>query len=164
MKKSPLQVSIFLLVFPLFVIFSCGKQGEVVDVEADITAINDLLNQYALAINAGDMNLWISLWADDGIQMPPDNPAVIGKEKIRARMQSSFNLYNWKMTIDGEEVRVAGDWAFTRGTYTYTLTPKEEGETIKGTGKYLTILEKQDDGSWKLARDCFNNNAPPKQE
>jgi len=79
-------------------------------------------------------------------------------------MQSSFDLFNWKIAVDCEEVeevKVAGDWAFARGNYTYTLTPKEEGKTIKGNGKYLSILAKQADGSWKFARDCFNNNAPP---
>lgn len=161
MRKSPLQVSVFLLVFPLFVIFGCGKQGEIVDVEADISAINNVLDQYASSINAGDIDQWISLWADDGIQMPPDNPAVVGKENIKAGLQSSFHLYNWNMTINGEEVRVAGNWAFARGNYTYTLTPKEEGKTINGNGKYLSILAKQADGSWKFARDCFNSNVPP---
>jgi ketosteroid isomerase-like protein len=65
------------------------------------------------------------------------------------------------MTIKIEEVRVAGDWAFSRGTYAFTVIPKAEGEIEKGDGKYLSILEKQDDGSWKLARDCFNLNEPP---
>jgi ketosteroid isomerase-like protein len=64
------------------------------------------------------------------------------------------------MTIDTEEVRVAGDWAFARGTYTYTMVPKEKGATIEGTGKWLSIFEKQDDGSWKMTRDCYNDNAP----
>ena len=31
-------------------------------------------------------------------------------------------------------------------------------------GKYLTILKKQTDGSWKIYRDCFNSDVPPKQE
>jgi len=164
MKKSLLRFSGFLLIFLLCFTFNCTQQGEVADVEADVAAINELFNQYASSINAGDIDLWISLWADDGIQMPPGNPAVIGKENIKAGLQSSFDLFNWKMTIDGEEVKVAGDWAFARGNYTYTLTPKEEGKTIKGSGKYLSILAKQADGSWKFARDCFNNNAPPEQK
>lgn len=161
MRKSLLHVSITLLVLPLFVFLSCGKQGEVEDVEADISAINDLLDQYASSINAGDIERWITLWAEDGIQMPPDNPAVVGKENIKAGLQSTFDLYDFKMTINSEEVRVAGNWAFARGNYTYTLTPKQEGKTIKGNGKYLSILAKQADGSWKFSRDCFNNNAPP---
>jgi ketosteroid isomerase-like protein len=64
------------------------------------------------------------------------------------------------MTINCEEVREVSDWGFSHGTYTFELTPKEEGEIIRGSGTFLTVLEKQDDGSWKIARDIFNYNAP----
>lgn len=161
MRKSPLQVSIFLLVLPLFVIFSCGKQGEVVDVEADVAAINEIWIQYASSFSSGDLDSWISLWADHGIQMAPDAPAVIGKEQIRAKYESIFPQFIFKLAIANEEVRVAGDWAFSTGTYTASITPKAEGETAEVAGKYLTILERQTDGSWKIVRDCFNSNAPP---
>jgi len=152
--------------------FSCQKQGEQVaeeakpaaDVEADIDAINEVLNQYANGINTGDLDLWISLWADDGIQMAPDAPAVVGKEQIRAKYESIFPQFNLNMTVTLKEMKVAGDWAFTRGTYTLSMTPKEGGETIKIDGKSLAILERQADGTWKIARDCFNYNAPPIKE
>ena len=163
MRKSLLQASIILMVLPLFVILSCGKQGEVGDVEADISAINNILDQYASSINAGDLDLWISLWADNGIQMPPNAPAVIGKGQLRAENESMFGEFILKMVITNKEVRVAGDLAFVRGTYTFSLTPKAGGETIMNDGKYLSIVERQADGSWKFARDCFNDNAPPKE-
>jgi len=38
---------------------------------------------------------------------------------------------------------------------------QEGGETTKFDGEYLSILEKQGEGFWKIARDCFNNNALP---
>jgi ketosteroid isomerase-like protein len=41
------------------------------------------------------------------------------------------------------------------------MTPKEGGQTIRGRGKFLSILKKQADGSWKFAIDCFNDNTPP---
>ena len=131
------------------------------DVEADIAAINEIWNQYTVGLNTGDLDLWISLWADNGIQMPPGTPAVIGKEKIRAKYESIFPQFIFKMAITNEEVRVARNWAFSRGTYTLSTTPKAGGKTTKIAGKYLTILERQADGSWKIARDCFNSNLPP---
>ncbi|MCH7939879.1 MAG: nuclear transport factor 2 family protein [Candidatus Marinimicrobia bacterium] len=75
-----------------------------------------------------------------------------------------MDQFTFNMGITNEEVRVAGDWAFARGTYTAILTPKAGGETIDIDGKYLTILERQVDGSWKIFRDCFNSNVPQKQE
>jgi len=132
-----------------------------VGVEADITAIKKIFKQYTSAAETGDLDLWISLWIANGIQMPPDTPAKIGKEQILARMKPLFDQFIIKIPITIKEVRVSGDLAFSHGTYTLSTTPKAGGETTKVTGKYLTILERQADGSWKIARDCFNYNAPP---
>ncbi|MDH5450096.1 MAG: SgcJ/EcaC family oxidoreductase [Candidatus Bathyarchaeota archaeon] len=131
------------------------------DIEADITAIKEIWNQYTSACGTGDLDRWISLWTDNGIQMPPDTPARIGKEEIREKMKPLFDQFIIKIPITSKEIRVAGDLAFSRGTYTLSTTPKAGGEATRVTGKYLTILERQADGSWKIARDCFNYNAPP---
>jgi uncharacterized protein (TIGR02246 family) len=163
MRKSLLQASIILMVLPLFVISGCGNQSEVGDVEADISAINNNIDQYASSMNAGDLNLWISLWADDAIQMAPDAPAVIGKEQIRAKYESIFPQFIFKMTITNEDVRIGGDLAVSHGNYTVSMTPKAGGEAIMIDGKYLSIEERQADGSWKIIRSCFNDNAPPRE-
>ncbi|MFQ6113824.1 MAG: YybH family protein [bacterium] len=164
--------SIFPLLLLLCFAFSCQKQGEevaeeakpAVETEADIAALNEIWNQYADGINTGNLDLWISLWTDDGIQIAPDAPAVVGKKQIRAKYEIIFPQFNFKMTITCKETKVAGDWTFARGTYTLSMTPKAGGETVKIDGKYLSILEKQADGTWKIARDCFNYNAPPIKE
>ena len=167
MKKSLLQfITITSLTLLLCVTFSCQKQDEqatkeakpAVDLKTDIAAINKVYHQYAMGLSTGDIDLWMSIWINDGIRMEPDMPAITGKEQIRARMQSVLDMFKFKMTIDVEEIKVFGDWAFSRGTYKYTMTPKKEGEPYANTGKYLTILERQADGSWKFARDCFNTN------
>ena len=120
-------------------------------------AIHELFNEYSSSIISGDVDRWISLWADDGIQMPPNVPANIGKEQIRENSMGIFTLYDWgAFSIKLEEVRETDDWGYGRGTYTFKMTHKETGEIIEGPGKYSTIFEKQDDGSWKIARDCFN--------
>jgi uncharacterized protein (TIGR02246 family) len=107
---------------------------------------------------------WISLWADDGVQLPPGSPPNIGKEQIRAAMKGLVDQFVWNIGITNEEVGVGGDWSFARGTYTATLTPKEEGKAIFVNGKYMTILKKQPDGSWRIHRDIFNSNVPPSEE
>ena len=40
------------------------------DEEKEITKIKKVLKQYAAGVNSGDFTQWISLWADDGVQMP----------------------------------------------------------------------------------------------
>ncbi len=162
MKKALLG-SAFLLIILLCFNTSCEKR----DVEADIAAINEILNQYAVTCNTGDFDLWISLWADDGVQMPPGAPARIGKEQIREGMKPTFDQMNLYIAITSiEEPKVYGDLGLTRCTYTLKMTPKAGGETINAMpdGKALTLYERQSDGSWKIVYDCFNSNVPPKQE
>ena len=130
----------------------------------DITAINEVLNKYAVGCNTGDFDLWISLWADDGVQLPPDTPVRIGKEQIGEAMKPAFDQMNVDITIHIEEAKVYGDLGLTRCTYTLKMTPKAGGETINAMpdGKALTLYERQSDGSWKIKYDIFNSNTPPK--
>jgi uncharacterized protein (TIGR02246 family) len=128
--------------------------------KADLIAIKEMMKQFAVTINSGDFEGWISLWTDDGIQLFPGGPARIGKKEIRAGMKPAFDQFILKMEINNQELSASGDLAFARGTYTEALIPKAGGETEKYDGKYLTILEKQTNGSWKVARDCFNSNVP----
>jgi len=135
--------------------------------ETDITAIKEVLNQYAVAVNTGDLDLWMSLWADDGVQMPPGSPARVGKEQIREGMGPLFDGMNLDITIDRlEETKVYGDLGLTRCTYTLKATPKAGGEEIvvEPDGKALTLYERQPDGSWKIAYDSFNSNVGPSLE
>jgi len=130
--------------------------------EADITAIKEVLNQYAVAANAGDFDLWISLWADDAVRMAPDTPAGIGKEQIREALKPLFDQMTLDIVINIEDAKVSGDLGLTRCKCTLDMTPKAGGETIHAMrdGKALTLYERQLDGSWKIVYDCFNSNVP----
>jgi len=130
---------------------------------SEVAQVYKLLNEYAAAAIDGDIERWMSLWIDDGIQMPPDVPRRVGKEHIRREMQPGFSIFDMSnMIIQTEEVRILGDRAYSHGTYTFEMTPKKGGETKSYSGKFLDILEKQADGSWKIAIDCHNYNAPAK--
>ena len=163
MKKPLLQ---FIMIIPLILLIcftlSCGQLGEKVDVEADIAAIDEVLFQYGIASSTGDLELYMSLHTDDIVKMGPDAPTVYGQEALRAGTKFFFDNF----TVDGasfpEETYVDGNMGFTRGNYTLTITPKAGGDPFYVDGKYLTIFKRQADGSWKIARDCYNSNVPPK--
>ena len=86
---------------------------------------------------------------------------LVGKEVIRARRENAAALFALDMDITNEEVTVSGDMAVARGVYQATLTPKAGGDNILVDGKYMTLLQRQPDGSWKIHRDIFNSNVPP---
>ena len=51
-----------------------------------------------------------SLYADDPVLMPQNQPAVVGREAIRSIYQSVFEKFTVKGSGELLEVEVAGDW------------------------------------------------------
>ena len=149
----------------VFILASCAPAPEEPAAEApthtaDLAALEAIAEKYEAAFSAGDADALVALHADDAIRMPPNAPPIIGKEAIRASYQTDFNQFTAKITLSLEEVEFAGDWAFVRGASAVTLTPKAGGESIQDEGKYISIREKQPDGSWKIFRTIWNSNNP----
>ena len=129
----------------------------------DQEAISDVLRRYAELINSGDFESWISLWTEDGRQMPPGAPSRVGAEAIRDGMRPAFEQMDFDFDlVDIEEASVFGDLGLTRCKYSLRATPKGGGDTIDimADGKALTLYERQADRSWKVVYDCFNSNIP----
>lgn len=91
--------------------------------ELDKGAVGLIRDRYIAAVNAGNLDELMSLWADDGVLLPPDQPATVGKEAIRAWYQGMFGQFDAEATMRPAETHIASDWGFDRGTYTLTLTP-----------------------------------------
>lgn len=53
-----------------------------------------------------------------------------------------------------------GNRAHSHGTFEFEMTLKQGGKTARYSDKFLDILEKQVDGSWKITIDCRNYNSP----
>ncbi|MFX1516393.1 MAG: YybH family protein, partial [Promethearchaeota archaeon] len=123
-------------------------------------AIGEIWETYTSSVVAKDINRWISLWSDEGFQMPPGAPPNIGKEEIYAFNKNLMeSMPVSEMVVNPEEIRDTGDWGFCRGNY-WLVTQSPEGDSVKIPGKFLTVFEKQEDGSWKIVRDIFNFNVP----
>jgi len=132
------------------------------DVEAVTAEIEAIFAEYAASIVAGDADRWIQLWAEDGVQLPPDAPPNVGRDVIYEGISGDFEALDYPaMAIDVEEVLTAGDLAIARGMYTLEAVPKAGGDRIFADGKYTTTFQRQADGSWKIYRDIFNSNVPP---
>ena len=77
-------------------------------------------------------------------------------------MQHQYDLFQTsKMVTQTDEVRILGDWAYSHGTYKYEIAPKSREGTKLVSGKFLDILEKQSDGTWRIAINCYNYTTPP---
>jgi uncharacterized protein (TIGR02246 family) len=129
--------------------------------QAIVEALDQVREGHIAALNDGDVDAWVGAFTADGVQMPPNAPANLGRESIRAWSQAFLAPFRVEFALAVDEVQVTGDWAFERGMYTITLTPKTGGEPMQDIGKYITIYERQPSGAWGMARDIWNSNNPP---
>jgi uncharacterized protein (TIGR02246 family) len=129
--------------------------------EDDLKAIDSVRGTHVAALNAGDARAWAAQFADDGVQMPPNMPANIGRSAIEPWSKGFLDMFGVKFALLVDEVRVLGEWAFERGTYTIGLNPKSGGPSMQDAGKYITIYQRKSGDGWRMARDIWNSNNPP---
>jgi uncharacterized protein (TIGR02246 family) len=157
------------LVFVLCFAFGCQQTEEVteepvVDVEADVQAIQSVIEESGRAWNEGDYEGFMEIIDEDAILLPPYAPPIRGIEKIRPVYKTEFDSFDFDVTITTEEIHVSGDLAFSLDIWKGSMIPKDGSEPIPFENKNLVIYKKQNDGSWKTLRAMFSSNTPPESE
>lgn len=140
-----------------------GRTQSPVDTAADIAAIREYNAQWLKALSTGDSKLLSSLTAEEHITFPPNQPPNVGKAANDAVNAKMLEQYAVEEIWNPQDQVVAGDWAYERGSFTATMTPKAGGATQHFSGNYLRILKRQADGSWKMIREMANSDRPDPQ-
>lgn len=117
----------------------------------DERAIREVVETWMRASKAGDLATVLSLMTEDALFIVPGRPPF-GKEAFAA---ASKNMKDVRMDGSAEiqEIQVAGDWAYLRNWIDVTMSPKD-GPPVRRSGHTLTIMRKERDGRWRLARDA----------
>lgn len=139
-----------------------ADSGVGVPTQAEATAIVDRLDEEWFAgVAAGDLTAAVEQYTDDAVRMEPGRPTLVGKEAILAWLQSQFDGYTFDGSAVIDEVMVLGpDWILRRNHGEFTATPKAGGEVIPFKESWLTLLQRQPDGSWKISRDIGKSDMP----
>jgi uncharacterized protein (TIGR02246 family) len=132
------------------------------DAAADEAAIRAMTDPFLKAFNAGDATAASADDADDLVQMRPDGPELVGKAAIIADNEQYFAANSATQTATVDEVAVWGDIGMSRGTWQVTATPKKGAAKPSTTrGKWIVIVKRQPDGSWKNWRHMWNEDRSP---
>jgi uncharacterized protein (TIGR02246 family) len=129
--------------------------------DEDVRAIKQLAADWRSGWLAGDADLLLSLYGDEPVVMPQDQPAVIGRDAIRSIYQSVLREFDFKSDGTLMEIEASGDLGYFWSTYTLTATPKAGGKPIKSAGKSVFIVKRQPGGDWKIARLMDNSDGGP---
>jgi ketosteroid isomerase-like protein len=146
-KKNGVNIMLFVLIIILIGILSCSKnhknqtEGILLQTDRDFSA---------MSVKKGMHKAFLFYIADDGVILRNNSYPAKGKKMLEDRFavksDSSFIL-SWEPLY--EKISESGDLGYTYGIH--TNTNKSTGEIKKGT--YVTIWQKQADGSWKFVLD-----------
>jgi uncharacterized protein (TIGR02246 family) len=126
--------------------------------QTDVRKIDEATQTAVKAALAKDFATWAALFLDDAVINPPNEPAVKGREAIRAWLEKFPPITEFKLNNDYVEGRE--DLAYVLGTYTMTIVPPGAPGPVKDFGKFVTVLRRQPDGRWLGAVDMFSSDLP----
>lgn len=94
-------------------------------------------------------------YAKDAALANPGAPLVAGEEGIRAATKEFAADPNLQVQFASDRIQVgrAGELAYTRGHFTMRSTDPATHKPRTDSGNYLTVWQKQADGSWKAVED-----------
>jgi uncharacterized protein (TIGR02246 family) len=138
------------------------------DSEDDRRVLHEIRERLEAAENAGDTESFVAVMSDDMVLMVPDQPVQEGKAScaafVRNVLSGLLSRFSRHITYTSDEVAVIGDVAFDRGTFAFTVTPREGGLTTRVTGKYLWLLRRDGDAPWRMSRVMMSVDEGEEQE
>jgi len=102
-------------------------------------------------------------YSDDAAIAGPGDALATSDTDRRKALQGLISDPNFKLDFASDRVLVgkSGDLATSRGHYALTMTDKATSKPATSTGSYLTVYQKQDDGSWKAVEDFITPGPAP---
>ncbi len=157
MKKTIVSTSVMIAV--IFMANIALSQTST-DYRAKIESLN---KEMAKNMVEGNTEKLLNLYTEDAISLPSYQPIREGKAAIREASTemaktgvkyTSFEPKTLKVTVNGNQITEIG-------TYSITVLPPNADKPIEDHGKYLTIWEKQKDGSLKVKVETWNSDVDP---
>jgi uncharacterized protein (TIGR02246 family) len=125
----------------------------------DEATVRSFAKSYARSFQSGEAGAVLALMTDDFVALTPGKPPVVGKEAVRREITADLEELDVReLRFEPAEIEIRGDWAWTWGRSEAVMTTRGTGDDIHVTGKYLWILRRHADGTWRIARDSAHGN------
>lgn len=117
--------------------------------------LDDFDAAYNEAFDRGDAAGCAAFFTEDVLLMEPGEPMTRGRKAFedayRSRMEASTGGTHSNALV---EYGVDGDLAYQVGTFAISGSDSPE------QGKFVNVLKRQADGTWKVAVSIFNGDRP----
>jgi ketosteroid isomerase-like protein len=106
--------------------------------EAAQMEITCAVERFRVAFGSGNIEGINDYYSDDLLKFRAGVKPE-GKGDVITRLQTTFSVYNCHVDVTNDEIVVQGGFAFARGTYVVTLTPKSGGDAQVVRRRFLEI-------------------------
>lgn len=155
MKTSSLMV----LLAAATAMIACDRP---VDIDRERESLLQTDREWAASIGTRNVDKIVSYWSDDAIVMPPDGPALTGKQAIRDYVAAGLAIPGFDITWEAKQavISATGDMGYTLASNRITL-PGADGSPVTSAGKAVTVWRKEPDGAWRCVLDIWNADPKP---
>jgi ketosteroid isomerase-like protein len=122
----------------------------------EVEAINV---RYAQFLNANQADSVAALFMEDGILMPPNAPAVVGRAAIRDYLAGNPMPAGSNIAFTVTDVDANGSMMVERGTTLFTMPAAGKTPAVNMPGKYLVHWQKVN-GTWLQVATIWSDDAP----
>jgi TonB family protein len=121
--------------------------------EQDRAALQQVIDNVASTLRAGDYVAWAELFAEDAVIYPPNAPAIGGREELLswvATFPPIEDLAFFDVAIWGQ-----GNYAYAMSGYTFSV----EGSP-PDTGKQLWVFHRTESSGWEVMVVGYSSDLP----
>jgi uncharacterized protein (TIGR02246 family) len=117
-------------------------------------AIRDIVARWHSATAAGDVDTVLGLMTDDVVFLVAGRPPMRGRDAFERGLRGLLAQHRIESSGGIKEIGISGSLAYCWSELSVRVTPLSGGNATTRAGDALSILRKQADGSWRVARDA----------
>ena len=154
---------LFSILFAFIFISSLLYSQDTAELKQKIQEMNDKAAEMMVANDEAGM--WAN-YINDVISMPSYEPMLRGieacKQSYKKMNESGMKMTSFKSVVT--DVIDAGNYVIDIGSYKISMSMPGMDMPWDDHGKYMTIWEKQDDGTLKIKVETWNTDVNPWEE
>jgi len=140
-----------------------GPAAAAADPVADARAAIEAANtRFSEILAHGDSASLGAMYTSDAILFPPGEEMVRGSAAIGQFWKKTHESGVASAKLTTTDVERSGDIAYETGKVELVIRAEGKPDS-SASAKYLVVWKRQDDGTWKLHRDIWNDLPPAKR-
>ena len=129
---------------------------------ADAAPLRAIMERYAAALRANDVDALVALYTANGVFMREDMPAVVGRDALRAAYRQIFATLKLDLAFDVVEAEIAGDMGWLRAVSKGKIKVLATGVETTDSFNEMIVFRREAEG-WKIRSCLYASNQPGTQ-